>query len=669
MDFYQKIFLGNLIFTVIGFLVPLCFYQKLNGGKNIAVLSGVSASLCGLIGAGAVLINNEIFSYSGWIIISILNIVVKIDNLAAFFLLIVNFLSLINFIFSQGYLKGQNYKNVVMLSLLNLFSLSLSGVILADNSLLFLLFWEMMALISFVLIMFEHQSTNAKLNSYIYLVITHLGTAFITCAFLLLYLKTGSINFADYKNLGQTLDGLTLNILFICALIGFGAKLGIFPLHVWLPRAYGLGPINVIALMASVMIKTAVYGLCRFYFDFLGNSFLWWGFFLVASGIISALYGILLAVLQNNIKRFLAYSSAENMGIILISMGLALIFIHFDQSALAALAFFTVLFHSFNHALFKGLLFICGGVIFTQLKSLELSKLRGLNKKMPYTAICFLAGVMSLASLPPFAGFVSEWLLLQNLFQLLFYLTNPVLRLAVIFTLALVLLVGGLAVIGAIKNFGVAFLGKTVAEATEITEKNQWFKVSQGLLVASLLLLGLFPQYFMAVVNNLVANYFVPLSHNSLFLTIPQQAGTLKDLNLALIFGSLLLISVLVVVLVRILFNKSKVVIGETWTCGFNYEEKMQYTATSFTEPLLVIFKKILGFERKVDISKEYEYYHKKIEHSFSLKVKLLQLLYLPLVKMSLQFFKKVRIIQNGKLRDYLSYMVIALIVSLLMVW
>ena len=669
MDFYQKIFLGNLIFTVIGFLVPLCFYQKLNGGKNIAVLSGVSASLCGLIGAGAVLINNEIFSYSGWIIISILNIGVKIDNLAAFFLLIVNFLSLINFIFSQGYLKGQNYKNVVMLSLLNLFSLSLSGVILADNSLLFLLFWEMMALISFVLIMFEHQSTNAKLNSYIYLVITHLGTAFITCAFLLLYLKTGSINFADYKNLGQTLDGLTLNILFICALIGFGAKLGIFPLHVWLPRAYGLGPINVIALMASVMIKTAVYGLCRFYFDFLGNSFLWWGFFLVASGIISALYGILLAVLQNNIKRFLAYSSAENMGIILISMGLALIFKHFDQTALAALAFFTVLFHSFNHALFKGLLFICGGVIFTQLKSLELSKLRGLNKKMPYTAICFLAGVMSLASLPPFAGFVSEWLLLQNLFQLLFYLTNPVLRLAVIITLALVLLVGGLAVIGAIKNFGVAFLGKTVAEATEITEKNQWFKVSQGLLVASLLLLGLFPQYFMAVVNNLVANYFVPLSHNSLFLTIPQQAGTLKDLNLALILGSLLLISVLVVVLVRILFNKSKVVIAETWTCGFNYEEKMQYTATSFTEPLLVIFKKILGFERKVDISKEYEYYHKKIEHSFSLKVKLLQLLYLPLVKMSLQFFKKVRIIQNGKLRDYLSYMVIALIVSLLMVW
>ena len=669
MDFYQKLFLGNLIFTVIGFLVPLCFYQKLNGGKNIAVLSGVSASLCGLIGAGAVLINNEIFSYSGWIIISILNIGVKIDNLAAFFLLIVNFLSLINFIFSQGYLKGQNYKNVVMLSLLNLFSLSLSGVILADNSLLFLLFWEMMALISFVLIMFEHQSTNAKLNSYIYLVITHLGTAFITCAFLLLYLKTGSINFADYKNLGQTLDGLTLNILFICALIGFGAKLGIFPLHVWLPRAYGLGPINVIALMASVMIKTAVYGLCRFYFDFLGNSFLWWGFFLVASGIISALYGILLAVLQNNIKRFLAYSSAENMGIILISMGLALIFKHFDQTALAALAFFTVLFHSFNHALFKGLLFICGGVIFTQLKSLELSKLRGLNKKMPYTAICFLAGVMSLASLPPFAGFVSEWLLLQNLFQLLFYLTNPVLRLAVIFTLALVLLVGGLAVIGAIKNFGVAFLGKTVAEATEKKEKNQWFKVSQGLLVASLLLLGLFPQYFMAVVNNLVANYFVPLSHNSLFLTIPQQAGTLKDLNLALIFGSLLLISVLVVVLVRILFNKSKVVIGETWTCGFNYEEKMQYTATSFTEPLLVIFKKILGFERKVDISKEYEYYHKKIEHSFSLKVKLLQLLYLPLVKMSLQFFKKVRIIQNGKLRDYLSYMVIALIVSLLMVW
>lgn len=669
MDFYQKFFLGNLIFTVIGFLVPLCFYQKLNGGKNIAVLSGVSASLCGLIGAGAVLINNEIFSYSGWIIISILNIGVKIDNLAAFFLLIVNFLSLINFIFSQGYLKGQNYKNVVMLSLLNLFSLSLSGVIIADNSLLFLLFWEMMALISFVLIMFENQSTNAKLNSYIYLVITHLGTAFITCAFLLLYLKTGSINFADYKNLGQTLDGLTLNILFICALIGFGAKLGIFPLHVWLPRAYGLGPINVIALMASVMIKTAVYGLCRFYFDFLGNSFLWWGFFLVASGIISALYGILLAVLQNNIKRFLAYSSAENMGIILISMGLALIFKHFDQTALAALAFFTVLFHSFNHALFKGLLFICGGVIFTQLKSLELSKLRGLNKKMPYTAICFLAGVMSLASLPPFAGFVSEWLLLQNLFQLLFYLTNPVLRLLVIITLALVLLVGGLAVIGAIKNFGVAFLGKTVAEATEITEKNQWFKVSQGLLVASLLLLGLFPQYFMAVVNNLVANYFVPLSHNSLFLTIPQQAGTLKDLNLALILGSLLLISVLVVVLVRILFNKSKVVIGETWTCGFNYEEKMQYTATSFTEPLLVIFKKILGFERKVDISKEYEYYHKKIEHSFSLKVKLLQLLYLPLVKMSLQFFKKVRIIQNGKLRDYLSYMVIALIVSLLMVW
>ena len=669
MDFYQKFFLGNLIFTVIGFLVPLCFYQKLNGGKNIAVLSGVSASLCGLIGAGAVLINNEIFSYSGWIIISILNIGVKIDNLAAFFLLIVNFLSLINFIFSQGYLKGQNYKNVVMLSLLNLFSLSLSGVILADNSLLFLLFWEMMALISFVLIMFEHQSTNAKLNSYIYLVITHLGTAFITCAFLLLYLKTGSINFADYKNLGQTLDGLTLNILFICALIGFGAKLGIFPLHVWLPRAYGLGPINVIALMASVMIKTAVYGLCRFYFDFLGNSFLWWGFFLVASGIISALYGILLAVLQNNIKRFLAYSSAENMGIILISMGLALIFKHFDQTALAALAFFTVLFHSFNHALFKGLLFICGGVIFTQLKSLELSKLRGLNKKMPYTAICFLAGVMSLASLPPFAGFVSEWLLLQNLFQLLFYLTNPVLRLLVIITLALVLLVGGLAVIGAIKNFGVAFLGKTVAEATEITEKNQWFKVSQGLLVASLLLLGLFPQHFMAVVNNLVANYFVPLSHNSLFLTIPQQAGTLKDLNLALILGSLLLISVLVVVLVMILFNKSKVVIAETWTCGFNYEEKMQYTATSFTEPLLVIFKKILGFERKVDISKEYEYYHKKIEHSFSLKVKLLQLLYLPLVKMSLQFFKKVRIIQNGKLRDYLSYMVIALIVSLLMVW
>ena len=670
MDFYQGLLLGNAVLLILGFLLPLCFLSKNDFAKSISLFSYILGSCCGLIAGVSILINNYCFVYKGWEIINILSIQLKIDSLASFFLCLVNLLSIIVAIFSKSYLSESSKKETCILALMNLFSLSLSGVVVADNSILFLIFWEMMALISFVLLMFEHEQKQSKLNSFIYLVITHLGTAFITTAFLILYFTTGSLEFSDYINIGNKLDGITLNVLFICAIVGFGAKMGIFPLHVWLPRAYGLGPINVIALMSSAMIKTAVYALCRFYFSFLNCSFLWWGIFLLVIGVISALYGISLAVMQNNIKRFLAYSSSENMGIILISMGSVLICSYFEQQFLAALAFLTLLIHAVNHSLFKGLLFMGCGAIYRSAKSVDLSCLGGLNKKMPYTGVCFLIGLMSLASLPPFAGFISEWLLLQTLFQLLFFLPNPFLKFFAIVVLMLVILVGGLAVMGAVKQFGIAFLGKARSvEATECKESGFCIKFSQILLAVLLFILGVCPQFFIKIVKNLVGQYFAILPVDLSVLVIPQNLSVTKNLNVSLLVIIFIVIISLILVGVRLFFNKSRYVFGETWNCGTKHQASMEYSATSFSHPFMVIFKKIFGFERKTIINCEYEYYPKSIEHSFSLKAKILKLVYIPMVSFILKVFINIKSIQNGKLRDYLSYMVIALIVSLLLVW
>ena len=670
MDFYQGIFVANAVFLLIGFFLPLCLYRQTVIAKNIALASCILGCCCGLIGSVSMLINSNSLVYTGWKVINIFSVQLKVDSLSAYFLCLVNLLSIITAIFSKGYLSENSKKETGILALMNLFSLSLSGVIVADNSVIFLIFWEMMALISFALLMFEHEQSQAKLNSYIYLVITHLGTAFITVAFLILYFTTGSTDFAEYMNIGKKLDGITLNILFICALIGFGAKLGVFPLHVWLPRAYSLGPINVITLMSSAMIKTAVYALCRFYFAFLNCNFLWWGIFLLLIGIVSALYGIGLAVMQNNIKKFLAYSSSENMGIILISMGATLIFSYFEQNMLAGLAFLTLLFHAANHTFFKGLLFMGCGAVFKSAKSFDLSFLGGLNKKMPYTGACFLIGLMSLASLPPFAGFISEWLLLQTLFQLLFFLNNPFLKFLIIMIMVLVILVGGLALMGAVKQFGIAFLGKARSiEAQEAIESGVSIVFSQVVLACLLLALGILPQLFIKGVNNLIAKYFAVLPNDLLLLVIPQNFAGIKNLNI--LFLAIIFISIMVTVygVMILIFHKSRYVFAETWNCGTKHQAVMEYSATSFSHPFMMIFKKIIGFERKTVINCEYEYYPKSIEHSFSLKAKILKLVYIPLVDFVLKIFRSVKIIQNGKLRDYLSYMVIALIVSLLLVW
>src|SRR3989337_3017354 len=382
----------------------------------VASLLAVAAG-CWVVGSG--LINKLILPLG----LPNLPFHLRLDPLSGFFFTVIGLLGFFVSIYSIGYVKGFLSHRPVnrLIVFYNLFMAGMFMVIIADDAFFFLISWEIMAAASYFLVMFEDEKAENRKGSFIYILVAHVGAIAILLSFgVMASLATGFENFGGY-----TFDAMRqtefpikwATAAFLLAFLGFSAKAGVFPLHVWLPEAHPVAPSNVSGLMSGVMLKTAIYGIVRVTFDIIKDFPWWWGVIVLIFGLLSAVMGVLYALMQHDLKRLLAYHSVENIGIILIGIGLAMIFTSFKLPVLAALALIAGLYHTLNHAMFKGLLFLGAGAVLKSTGLRNLNEMGGLIRYLPHTALYFLIGALAISALPPLNGFVSEWLTFQASLQ------------------------------------------------------------------------------------------------------------------------------------------------------------------------------------------------------------------------------------------------------------
>src|SRR5581483_6712742 len=416
----------------------------------------------------------------------------RLDALSAFFLLLLGSVSAGVSVFASGYLRaGETSPPGLQCLGYHLFLASMALVLLADDAYFFMVAWETMALSSFFLVTSEHRDPAIRRAGFLYLLIAHLGAISILLCFGALQGGSGDYTFETMRLMTQ--PPAWASAAFLLALVGFGAKAGIVPLHVWLPEAHPAAPSPVSALMSAVMLKTAVYGLLRVTLDLIGFSLWSWGVVVLAVGLVSALFGIVFAAVQSDMKRLLAYSSIENIGLVMAGFGLTLLFRSFGMGTLAALALTATLYHCLNHGFYKSLLFLATGSVLHATRERSLGRLGGLIHRMPWVAWCALVGTIAIAGLPPLNGFVSEWLLLQA-FLFTPGLPQAYLNMLVPVAAAVVALAAALSGYVMVKFFGVVFLGRArEPKLASAHDAGPWERTGLAWLAAGCIALGLMP--------------------------------------------------------------------------------------------------------------------------------------------------------------------------------
>lgn len=587
------------------------------------------------------------------------------DALSGFFVILISLLAATVSLFSIGYIKGLERRGL-MGFLFNIFILSMYAVVLSDTVITFLISWETMSVVSYFLVTFDRDDRSAKAGL-VYAVMTHIGTAFIMVLFFLLYTTTGHMEFSGMRAASETLPNGIKTVVFLCSVIGFGTKAGIIPLHTWLPRAHPAAPSNISALMSGVMIKTGIYGLVRITMDIMGEGPEWWGITLIVIGTVSSVLGVLYALMEHDLKRLLAYHSVENIGIILLGVGASMMFRSNGLYALSALALIAGLYHTLNHAVFKGLLFLGAGSVLHATHTKNMENMGGLITSMPYTAALFLIGSVSICALPPFNGFVSEWLTYQSL---LLGFTSPSVTAKIISPLggAALALTGALAAACFVKAFGISFLGvPRSSHARDAKESSPSMIAGMTILALLCLVLGIFPSLAVTVISPAVVGI---TGAHGLFagtgvLTISQTFSTLSPV------GILFTMTVMFVATVLFVFTaggRKKTSYGDPWDCGIPaLTPKMQYTATAFTKPIRLIFKRIYLPTRELRVSYIMKpFFVKSIQYSSEITPFFERYVYEPATGLVHGIARKVRLLQSGSLHLYLGYILITLILLLI---
>ena len=667
----ESLFLVQIALYLIGAVSPF-FFRKNN--RVINYWTHISAIVAGLVGATFSLISLVIgkgfaLEIFGLPFVGRLHFV--IDPLSAFFIFVISFLSIPTSIFAINYIQEfQDRKRTFFLGFFyNLFLLAMILVVSVQNAFYFLMFWEMMSLASYFLVVFQHEKIQARRAGMIYLVMTHIGTAFIAASFWLLFVHSGSFIFHDFHLNAATIPPTLKNTVFLTALIGFGTKAGIIPLHIWLPEAHPQAPSHVSALMSGVMIKTAIYALIRFLFSFLGDIPPWWGGVVLGIAILSTVLGVLYALMEHDLKRLLAFHSIENIGIILLGLGMSLIFISTGKPIYASFALIAALFHTLNHASFKGLLFLGAGAVLSKAHTRNTEELGGLIKKMPWTAVCFLIGSVSISALPPFNGFVSEWMTFISLlagFQCditAIHFFTPILA-------SLLGLAGALAATCFVKAFGICFLGEPRSDhARGAEEVSSSMRFAMGILAASCLGFSLSAPWIISLLGK-VSQTFIEASggtpiftSNGFLISLPQMSQFSP-----LIAGAILLVSFLILIVLCTIMGNQEIRLGPSWDCGLpKLTPRMQYTATGYSKPLRRIFSFLYQPTRRVELEEEghevlrtARRFESRTSHIFD------EWVYKPLARLMVLASNKAKLIQTGHIQLYLSYMFITLIVLLI---
>ncbi|AHM55984.1 hydrogenase-4 component B [Peptoclostridium acidaminophilum DSM 3953] len=640
-------------------------------------ITGILCSIGGII--GIVLSLMKLLGNAGDLAFNIANtnipylsFTIGIDNISAFFILSLSVLAIPVSIYSVGYVSRYYGKSNthILNSLYALFIISMAFVFVARNMVTFYMSWELMALLSYFLIMYESEKKETVEAGTLYIIMTHVGTAFLLAAFTIIYAYTGSFEFASEA---AAVPSTIKNVLFVLFLIGFGAKAGVVPLHIWMPSAYPVAPSHISALMSGIMAKTAIYGLLRFVFDILKADSMWWGMAILAVGILSAVIGVAYAYMESNIKRMIAFSSIENIGIILMGLGIAGIASHSGDYMLKALAITAAMVHCFNHTVFKGLLFMSAGSIEFSTQTKQMNELGGLMKTMPLTGLFMLVGSLAISAAVPFNGFIGEWLTYQA-FIMGISSEMGTINVALVLGAASLGLAGALAAGCFVKLIGICFMGSPrSSSAQKAKEVPVSMSLASGFLALLCIGIGIFPKLLIGV----AAKAFYTLSGSSImqgmngFGVAPVYSLSLDASQItpvaAVIAGVAAAIAMAAVI--AAIGGKREKRIYTTWDCGFErLNPRMQYSSTGFSNPIGIVLRLLFRPVRELKIdSGSILYTPKSIKYTLKTESIFEKYMYGPIA----EFFSRISVItkisvQTGSIHGYLMYIFVTVFVFMI---
>jgi formate hydrogenlyase subunit 3/multisubunit Na+/H+ antiporter MnhD subunit len=589
----------------------------------------------------------------------------RLDSLSAFFLILIGGVSAGVSTFAAGYFRrGEGTPPGLICLEYHVFLASIAMLVMADDAYVFMVMWETMAFSSFFLVLANHRMPEIRQAAYLYVLVAHIGALGILLCFGVLQAGTGDYTFANMR--AQQLSPFWGSIAFVLALFGFGAKAGVLPLHAWLPEAHPAAPSPFSALMSGVMLKIALYGILRVSFDLLQTRIWWWGVLLMAVGLASALFGVVFSTVQVEMKRLLAYSSIENIGLICTGFGLSLLFSAYGMQALSALALTAAMYHMIGHAFFKSLLFCSTGAVMHATGERSLGKLGGLMRTMPWVAWPTLVGVLACAGLPPFGGFVAEWLLLQS-FLFTTGLPSPSLDMLLPVMAALVALIAALSAYTMVKYFGVVFLGQPREEKLrDAHDAGPWERGGMLWLVGGCVVLGLLPNQVIALISPVTQRLVqAGMSQNAAasgWLLVPVGVERASYAPVIFLLGVLVSMGLAFVMVRKLYHGRLRRV--PPWDCGHPWQTaRMQDTAEGFGQPIRQIFEPIFRMQRQLPTAfDERPVYAVKVEDP------LWHWLYLPVARLVDKASKLVGMLQKGRIAVYLMYSFATLIVLLLLV-
>lgn len=588
----------SVILFFLGALASLLFARSPRTSRGVAASFSLLASASGVLAMILALLLDDVSSLRIFTLPSFGELALKLDPLSALLVGIISLICVATSLYS--FRNAPDQPSVGFFT--GLFVGSMLLVVTVTNAFFFLIFWELMTLASYFLVVWEFDKQESVRTGFIYFLVAHAGAALLMVAFFLFYGYSGTLDFSGIYT--ANLSSGVRNIVFVLLFLGFGAKAGIVPLHFWTPASYAAAPDHVSALMSSVMKKTAVYGILRFCVDLLGTPDSWWGLAVLTFGVLSIVFGAFYALTERDLKKLLAYSSVENLGIILTGVGVGMLGLSLQAPALAVLGFLAALYHMLNHAFFKGLLFLSGGNVIQQTSTHDLNRMGGLNRRMPWTALTFLVAALAVMAVPPLNGFVSEWFTYQALLsaagQELFILRVFAPLFAVVLALA-----GGLAVMVYLKAYGGAFTGPAHSrEAESAHEASIPSRVGMGYLALGIVVLGLGAPWIApriaAIAASVAKQPVIEVYAGWAFQSGNAITSAVSTPLLAMLLLGLLIAPLILVTLYQG-WRSGRRSDVEPWTCGYGYDPRMSVRASSFDQPVKVTFQPLYWIRRIVD--------------------------------------------------------------------
>lgn len=666
----EQLFIMSILLYAAGAGASLLLGKMDRYANYVAVITAFLAAVTGMTWAIPVLAGGGGFTLNFTGFISFAEFIIRVDQLSAFMALVISLLTAATALYSFSYLEEYSGKGKGLLGFfMNIFIGSMILVVTIGDAFYFLIFWELMTLASFFLVSFEQEKKESTGAGLVYLIMAHVGTALIMLSFLLFASKTGSFDFTTFKE--APLSGGLKTVAFFLAFLGFGAKAGIIPLHIWLPQAHPAAPSNISALMSGVMIKTAIYGIIRVGVDFLGATNYWWGVIVLLAGAVSAVLGVMYALAQHDLKRLLAFHSVENIGIILMGVGVGMLGAALEQPVLAVLGLMAGLYHLINHATFKGLLFLGAGSVLYRTHSKNMEELGGLVKRMPFTAFAFLIGAAAISALPPLNGFVSEWYTYHSLF-LAAKSGSWWVTLVASVVIVMLAITGALAAMCFVKAYGVTFAGAARSHHAETArEVPPTMVAGMFTLVVAIVVLGVGAPWlvpiFASVAASLLNQPAVPAAAGMIMYPGFLIQGTLSTPLMVILLVGLVTLPLLLVALGGG-FGTGRRVDEAPWACGYAYNPRMGYTASSFAQPLRVIFRALYRPQSHVKGPRftSKSYFEGPVHYESHAASLWEDYLYKPLVAAVMRMGTYIQKLQAGSIHLYLLYIIIILVSFLL---